>query len=130
LWSCIFAAVEGERPSAGERPLARPPFVQEELGQVEVGLFPRHAIELSQADLDLLVARDVAQFAGSEGPDEEVGILDGDVKEGAFAGRLKMCDGGLEHVPRIVELVAAAEIIPTLGTGPGSGFRGSIVRAV
>ena len=64
-------------------PAAFAALVDEELGQVEVFRVAGDAVELDQADLDLLVAGDALElfFARAEGPDEEVGVLDGDVQE-------------------------------------------------
>ncbi len=105
-------------------------LVEEELGQIEMIAAAGDAGELGQADLDLLVAGEAAAEAGaaSEGPQEQVGVLEGDVEESPLAGGLVVGDGRFVHVPGVVELVADAEVGPALGAGPG-GRVGGVVGA-
>ena len=100
------------------------PLVEEELRQVEVGPLSRDPVELGKADLDLLVAGKPVLLSGTERPDQEVGVLDGDIEEGFLPRRQKMGNRGLVHMAGAVELVTLAEVRPALL----AGARGRVLR--
>ena len=114
--------VDGERIAGTVRLAAEvmPALVEKELRQVEVGPLSGDAIELGQADLDLLVAGEAPTFPRPERPDEEVGVLDGDGEEAPVPGREEMGDGRLVHMAGAVELVALAKVRPALLARPRS----------
>ena len=88
--------------------------LQEELREIKVPPLAGGAVEAAEGELYLLVSGRALQLvlAGAERAVYEVRRLDGDVEETALAGRLPVRDGGLVHVPGVVELVAAAEVRP------------------
>ena len=97
--------------------------VDEELGQVEVLPRAGDAIELDQADLDLLVPGRIGPLARAELPGDEVGALDGDGQQVLLARRLEVRGGGLVEMSEVVELVAHVKVRPALLAEPGLGRR-------
>ena len=127
----LVGVVDGEGIARGRLLAAEvvAALVEEELGRVEVGPVPGRAVELGQADLDLLVAGEAAALAGAgaEGAQEERSVLLGDVQEGAPAGGLEVGHRRLVHVADVVELVADPQVRPALRPGAGRGV-GRVVR--
>jgi len=127
----FFGIVDGERVAGGMFFAAEivTALVEEELGQVEVGVIAGRPEELGEADLDLRVAGEAAAPAGAraECAEEEAGVLFGDGQERALAGGLEMGHGRFVHVADVVEFVADAEVRPALGAGAGSRM-GGVVR--
>ncbi len=92
-------------------------LIKEESGQVKIRAISRHPVQLGQADLDLLVARESTSFARAECPDKQVGVLDSDVQESPLSGRQVVSDGGFIHVAHVVQLMAYAQVGPALFAG-------------
>ena len=115
----LLLAVEHVRDAA----LGLAAGVDEELGQVEVLARSRDAIELDQADLDLLVAGRIGALAGAELAGDEVGALRGDHEQVLFAGGLIVGRGRFVEMSEVVELVAHVEVRPALLAQPGLGRR-------
>ena len=92
--------------------------VDEELGQVEVLPRAGDAVELDQADLDLLVPGRIGPFARTEFLGHEVGALDGDGQQVLLARGLVVRGRGLVQVPKVIELVAHVEVRPTFLAQP------------
>ena len=95
---------------------ARPALVQHELGQRQIAVVARDAIQLRQTHLGDLVTRPDRSPAGAEGLDEQVRALERDVEQGALACGLIVRGGRFIEVPEVVELVAvvALELPPVL----------------
>ena len=95
---------------------ARPALVQHELGQRQIAVVARDAIQLRQTHLGDLVTRPDRSPAGAEGLDEQVRALERDVEQGALARGLIVRGGRFIEVPEVVELVAvvALELPPVL----------------
>ena len=88
--------------------------VNEEASRLQVALLARHAPELHERKLDLLmagIARKLA-LAVAEGLADKVCKLRGNVEQAALAGGVIVGDGGLDEVARAVELVALGEVLP------------------
>ena len=92
------------------------PHIQEIPCQIQVRDIACYAVELYQADLNLLMTRYPILPARTEGGRDQVGIFDGDVQKGAFAGSLKMGYGRFIHMPHIVELMTLVEKGPAFGS--------------
>ena len=92
------------------------PHIQEIPRQIQVSDIACCAVELYQADLNLLMTRHPILPARTEGGGDQVGIFNGDVQKGAFAGSLKMGYGRFVHMPNIVELMTLVEKGPAFGS--------------
>lgn len=94
--------------------------VNEETSRLQVALLARHAPELHERKLDLLMAGIARKLtlAVAEGLADEICELCGDVEQAALAGRVIVGDGGLDEMACAVELVALGEVLPAkLGDG-------------
>ena len=92
--------------------------VDEELGQVEILPRAGDAIQLDQADLDLLVPGRVGSLARTEFLGHEVGALDCDGQQVLPARGLSVRGRGFVQMPEIVELMAHIEVRPSLLAQP------------
>ena len=90
------------------------PLIEEKLGHVEVLAVARDAVELAQADLDLLMSRRVGPLARAEDGADVVRVLRGDVEERLVAGDLVMSHGRLEQMPHAVLFVHVFLVRPSL----------------
>ena len=88
--------------------------VNEETSRLQVALLARHAPELHERKLDLLMAGIAGDLplAVAEGLADEICELRGNVEQAALAGGVIVGDGGLDEVARAVELVALGEVLP------------------
>ena len=87
-------------------------LVEKELRQLQVAAFAGRAIQLHQADLDLLVARHVANPAGPEHAVDQLRVADRHLQQGTLAGGLVMGHGRLVQVADVVELVVDLQVRP------------------
>ena len=90
-------------------PVGMAAFVEEEAGLIEEALLAGEAIQLDQAELDLLVARHLAQGVGAESCVDEFETAQGYVEQSAAAAGLVPGDSGLVEVAEIVEFVAGEQ---------------------
>ena len=87
-------------------------LVQEELRQFQVATLPGGAVQLGQADFDLLVARHVAQLAGPEHAVDQFRAANRHLQKGALAGGLVVGHGRLVQVSDVVQLVVHLQVRP------------------
>ena len=87
-------------------------LVEKELREIEEATLPGRAVELHQADFDLLVAGNVAHPAGPEDAVDQFRVADRHLQQGALAGGLVVGDGGLVQVTDVVQLMADQQVRP------------------
>ena len=87
-------------------------LIQEELGQLQIAFRPRHPIKLDQPQLDLLVARHIAQLVRAKGAFDQIGIFDRNIEQATFAGGAIVGDRRFVHMPHIVEFMVDAQVGP------------------
>ncbi|OPZ76999.1 MAG: hypothetical protein BWY77_01778 [bacterium ADurb.Bin431] len=91
---------------------------EQKTGGLKILFLRGDAVEFGQSHFDNLMAGGRLGTAGAEGGADEVGVLEGDLEEIAFAGRLVMGHGGFIEMTHVVELVAHVELRPALLAGP------------
>ena len=101
-------------------PVGPAALVEEELRLLEVLPVARRAVELDEADLDLLVARHRAAPLQIEHRADQVGVLDRHVQQRPLARGLEVRDGGLVEVAGVVELVALLLVDPARPSPPSA----------
>ena len=85
----------------------------EEARHVQVLLVARCPVQFHQAQLDFRVTGCRILPAGTEHLADQIGILDGHIKERALSSGLEMSHRSLVHVAYIVQFVGELDVLPT-----------------
>ncbi len=83
-----------------------PALIEEKFCQPQIAFVTSNAVELDQADFDLLMPWYIAPFVRAKGCVNQVGIFQRYVEQGTLAGCQIVGDRALIHVADIVQFMA------------------------
>ncbi len=112
-----MAVIGIKLPSVGMAAL-----IQKELGKLEIFLLTGYMVQLHQANLDFLMAGDIALFIGAEDPVDQIGVFQGHIQQGLFPGGLIMGHSGFVQMADVVQFVVNPQVRPAGQALPLGGY--------